>query len=165
MPTLNIEGRNVTVDDSFLKLSPNEQNSTVDEIKKSLGPAPPIHIGAPDGSVIEFPGDTSDETIKSVMAKHYPAPVAPAKASADERAGEIAADVAKSGGVGLAKGAIGLAGTVGDWSDILAKGSQKASNFIADKIGIDRGPQAGDTITVRLTGVPLSAHARGAALS
>jgi hypothetical protein len=35
--TLNIEGRKVQVDDSFLKLSPEQQNATVDEIAKSLG--------------------------------------------------------------------------------------------------------------------------------
>lgn len=36
--------------------------------------ADPIRIGAPDGSVIEFPAGTSDDTIKTVMAKNYPAP-------------------------------------------------------------------------------------------
>jgi hypothetical protein len=41
MATLNIEGRRVTVDDSFLKLSPDQQQSTVDDIASSLaGPAP-----------------------------------------------------------------------------------------------------------------------------
>src|SRR5688500_18863584 len=36
MPSLTVNGRTVTVDDSFLKLSPDEQNATVDEIAKSL---------------------------------------------------------------------------------------------------------------------------------
>jgi hypothetical protein len=36
MPTLNIGGHNVTVGDEFLKLSPDQQNATVDEIAKSL---------------------------------------------------------------------------------------------------------------------------------
>lgn len=36
MPTLNIEGHQVQVDDSFLQLSPDQQNATVDEIAKSL---------------------------------------------------------------------------------------------------------------------------------
>ena len=40
MPTLNISGRRVTVDDSFLKLSPEQQNATVDEIARSLGVIP-----------------------------------------------------------------------------------------------------------------------------
>lgn len=37
MPTLNIEGQKVKVDDSFLQLSPEEQNATVEEIAQSLG--------------------------------------------------------------------------------------------------------------------------------
>jgi hypothetical protein len=37
MPTLNIDGRTVQVDDSFLKLSADQQNATVDEIAKSFG--------------------------------------------------------------------------------------------------------------------------------
>lgn len=37
MTTLNIEGKKVTVDDSFLKLSPEEQNRTVDEIAAEIG--------------------------------------------------------------------------------------------------------------------------------
>lgn len=37
MPTLNIQGRRVKVDDSFLQLSPEEQNRTVDEIASQIG--------------------------------------------------------------------------------------------------------------------------------
>lgn len=37
MATLDINGQHVTVDDSFLKLSPDEQQSTVDHIAASLG--------------------------------------------------------------------------------------------------------------------------------
>lgn len=40
MPTLDIEGRKVTVDDSFLKLSADDQHATVDEIAKSFAAAP-----------------------------------------------------------------------------------------------------------------------------
>ncbi|NEX00108.1 hypothetical protein DY467_25375 [Rhodopseudomonas sp. BR0G17] len=36
MPTLNIEGRRIRVDDSFLSLSPDQQNDAVDEIATSL---------------------------------------------------------------------------------------------------------------------------------
>lgn len=36
MPTLNIEGRKVTVDDSFLTLTPEQQNATVEEIAASF---------------------------------------------------------------------------------------------------------------------------------
>lgn len=38
MPTLEINGQRVAVDDSFLKLSPDEQQSTVDHIAASLSP-------------------------------------------------------------------------------------------------------------------------------
>ena len=40
MATLTINGRQVTVDDSFLKLSPEQQEATVDEIAASMGNAP-----------------------------------------------------------------------------------------------------------------------------
>lgn len=37
MPILNINGQRVTVDDSFMSLSPEQQSATVDEIAASLG--------------------------------------------------------------------------------------------------------------------------------
>lgn len=49
MPTLNIEGQRIKVSDDFLKLSPEDQNATVDEIAKSLKIAPK----APDAPPIE----------------------------------------------------------------------------------------------------------------
>lgn len=56
MATLKINGQNVTVDDSFLKLPPDQQNATVDEIAQKLGaqgspaPAAPSAPGTmPDG--------------------------------------------------------------------------------------------------------------------
>lgn len=43
MATLTINGRRVKVDDSFLSLSPEQQNATVDEIAQSLGgPSPEV---------------------------------------------------------------------------------------------------------------------------
>jgi hypothetical protein len=58
----------------------------------------------------------------------------------------VAKDIAKSAGIGTAKGSIGLAGLPGDLSNWLAKGSQAATNFIAEKTGLDPGPQAGEAI-------------------
>jgi len=47
MATLDINGQRVTVDDSFLKLSPEEQQSTVDHIAASLSPkADPVSINS-----------------------------------------------------------------------------------------------------------------------
>lgn len=53
MPTLNIGGKKVKVDDSFLKLSPEQQNATVDEIahKISAAPAAPQQASPPPGLV------------------------------------------------------------------------------------------------------------------
>lgn len=50
MTTLNINGRRVTVDDSFLSLSPEQQEVTVNEIAGQIGAAPeqaPKQSGAP----------------------------------------------------------------------------------------------------------------------
>jgi hypothetical protein len=44
MTTLNINGQHVTVDDSFLSLSPDEQHSTVEEIASRLTPADPVSV-------------------------------------------------------------------------------------------------------------------------
>lgn len=53
MAKLTINGQSVTVDDSFLSLSPEQQDATVDEIAASMGgapqtPAPPMRPGTPE---------------------------------------------------------------------------------------------------------------------
>jgi len=58
----------------------------------------------------------------------------------------VAKDVVKSAAIAVPQALIGLAGLPGDVSNLLAKGSQAATNFIADKIGIDPGPQAAETM-------------------
>jgi len=66
MPTLNIGGRRVKVDDSFLSLSPDQQNATVEEIAASFtapaepamqsDPAPAYDaMGAPTGAEARTP--------------------------------------------------------------------------------------------------------------
>lgn len=45
MPTLQIGDKSVQVDDSFLKLSPEQQNATVEEIAKSIGVSQPKDSG------------------------------------------------------------------------------------------------------------------------
>ena len=66
MPTLNIGGRRVKVDDSFLSLSPDQQNATVEEIAASFtapaepamqsDPAPAYDaMGAPTGAEARAP--------------------------------------------------------------------------------------------------------------
>lgn len=79
-------------------------------------------------------------------------------------ASSTALDVAKSAGVGVARGAIALGGLVGDISNFGAKGIKKASDFVADQTGMDRyvPPQDGsvldniptsDSITKAIEGV------------
>jgi hypothetical protein len=73
MAMLNIEGRTVNVDDSFLKLSPEQQNATVDEIASSLkakpsegssfgGVARSLGTGLAEGAIglAGLPGDLSN---------------------------------------------------------------------------------------------------------
>lgn len=50
MPTLNIEGRRVKVDDSFLSLSPEQQQKTVEQIAAQIGVKPKASQGSTDTS-------------------------------------------------------------------------------------------------------------------
>ena len=59
---------------------------------------------------------------------------------------DIATDVAKSTAIGTVEGGLGIAGMAGDLSNLLAKGSQKATDFIAEKTGLDPGPRAAETV-------------------
>ena len=47
MPVLTIGDKSVTVGDEFLKLSPDQQNATVDEIAASIGAKPAAAPAAP----------------------------------------------------------------------------------------------------------------------
>ena len=57
----------------------------------------------------------------------------------------VGADAVKSIASGLGSGTIGTLGLPGNISNMLAHGSQSATNFLADKFGFDRGPQIGNT--------------------
>lgn len=61
MATLNINGQKVKVDDSFLSLSPEQQNATVDEISKSL---PAMH-GATGSGVPAAPASHNDGALNA----------------------------------------------------------------------------------------------------
>lgn len=58
----------------------------------------------------------------------------------------VAADVAKSGGVGLAKGAIAGIGAPGDLSDLLSEGSKAAADYIGGKLGLEKSPELGPAV-------------------
>lgn len=58
---------------------------------------------------------------------------APAMSAAD-----TAWDAVKSLGIGAAKGTLGVAGMAGDLTDLGAKGIEKASNYVNDRLGLPR---------------------------
>ncbi len=114
MPMLNIEGRQVKVDDSFLKMSPDQQHATVDEIASSFKSSPspqlvPGQNGAPSRLVMNMGGSQA-------------APESPG----------IAEDVAKSAGIGVVKGGVGTVGAAGDVRELLSHGV----DYAAEKLGI-----------------------------
>lgn len=90
---------------------------------------------------------------KEEFAKKIELEAAPPKPELS--AGETAADVAKSGGIGLVKGGIGLAGMAGDLTDLGAKGLEHASNYISDKLGMERYKRPEQTSV--LNNIPTSA--------
>lgn len=66
----------------------------------------PVRIEAPNGEIVEFPDGTPDDTIVGVMKREYGE-----KSSA-------AGDVAKSAGIGLAKGVIGIPALPGNLENL-----------------------------------------------
>jgi len=102
MATLNINGRKVKVDDSFLSLSPEEQNATVDEIAASLGSSPASEAAASKAGRIE----------------QQTPPVDAAKAERD-----------KYYSSGIYAGAYNPLGTIAKSVDALSSGAQRAPLF------------------------------------
>lgn len=86
---------------------------------------PVFDITAPNGKQYEIEGPNAEGALAALQQHLGPEP-------------STAEDVAKSGGIGLAKGAIGLAGALGDLTDLGAKGIEHASNFVSDKLGAER---------------------------
>ena len=89
---------------------------------------PVFDITAPNGKQYEIEGPNAEGALAALQQHLGPEP-------------SMAEDVAKSGGIGLAKGAIGLAGGPGDISNLLAIGSKKAGDYIGDKLGFGSSPE------------------------
>jgi hypothetical protein len=94
-------------------------------------------------TIVEFPDNTPREVMQAALQKQFGKQQEPSQA----------VDVAKSAGVGVGKGLIGLAGMVGDLSDLGAAGIEKATNFVTDKLGMERG-QTGDRSRSVLNNIP-----------
>lgn len=99
MPTLNIEGRKVTVDDAFLKLSPEEQSAAVDEIATTLRPDKYQQAAIDDQASGKPSGETRGAAM-SVLKTLLPAPVqaaAGAVGAVDDATGGYLSDLARMG--------------------------------------------------------------------
>lgn len=119
MATLDIEGRRVNVDDSFLKLSPEQQNETVMHIAASLnvGSGPkPKQVSQPQydpmGNAI---GGTED-------VRPFEQSRSPAVAQSD--------DILKGAAGGLVRGAAGLAGLPALAADYLTQASDRIAQRV-----------------------------------
>ena len=86
----------------------------------------PQKIDVPGMGIVEFPDGMTDDAIASAIKANMPAPTSTTE------------DVLKSGGVGLAKGGIGLLGAVGDLSALGSKGIEAATNYVSDMLGVER---------------------------
>lgn len=131
MATLNINGRRVTVDDSFLQLSPEQQEATVNEIAASFAPQQ------------EQP-EAEDPQMLAEMSR---------LSNPEMTWGQTAADVAKAGGAGVARGIAGLAGLPGTIADL----GGSAGEWLMSKAGLPTRSQVMQNIGINDTGNVLSA--------
>lgn len=92
-------------------------------------------VSMPDGAQVSFPDDMPAEQIRSLIAEKFPQAVNDVNP---------VADIAKSAGVGLAKGGIGVAGLLGDARSLLSSGVSAAT----DAMGLpqDKVQQFKDTM-------------------
>lgn len=107
MATLNIQGKRVKVDDSFLQLSPEDQAKTVDEIAGQIGVSP------------EVPNATAPSDAPSTKQDRLPASdVDQAKAARDDYYSR-----------GIYAGAYNPLGSIAKTVDAFASGAQRAPLF------------------------------------
>lgn len=106
MATLEINGRRVSVDDSFLSLSPEDQQRTVEDIAAQLG-GPAQEATTPERSL----GQTIYENVIGSGEVDSPG----------ERLGQAIQETGRAFFPGLARGAaelVGLPGTIGELADV-----------------------------------------------
>lgn len=94
---------------------------------------PTFQFTSPEGKSysVQGPDGATPEQAFQILQTQIGGSPAPA-------AGSSVAGVAKSLGTGLAEGGIGLAGMAGDLTDLGAKGIEAASNYVNDKLGLQR---------------------------
>lgn len=129
MPSLNIEGRTVNVDDSFMKLSPDQQNDAVDEIATSMRTSG--HLPAASGggqqrqlSMPQYDAMGSPTGGTELVSQPTETPRGPPSQMGD---------IVKSIGGGLVRGAAGTVGmvtdTVPNFVNMIANKAEQISNW------------------------------------
>lgn len=83
-----------------------------------------IEIEVPGHGVVEFPDGTNQATMEKALQTRF-----------SPSAGDVATDVAKSGGVGVGKGILQALGSFGDADAIIQKGASKGVSALAPYIG------------------------------
>jgi hypothetical protein len=85
-----------------------------------------IEVELPDGRVLEI--DTDDATVAATAARKF---------ITVKEGPSVGADVAKSAGIGIAKGGVGLVGSPGDLTELGAMGIDKAVTGVGKLFGQD----------------------------
>lgn len=112
---------------------------------------PTFEIQAPDGGTYHVDGPDESGALAALRKMHGAAP------TTMDGVKSTALDVAKSAGVGVGKGVIGLGGAVGDLTDLGAKGLEHATNYVTDKLGMERYQPPQPRATSVLNNIPTSA--------
>jgi len=136
MATLNVNGRRVTVDDSFLQLSPEQQEATVNEIAASFGQSQPQPMQ-------EQFATAEDPAMLAEMS---------ALSNPEMTWGQTAADALKAGGAGVARGVAGLAGLPGAIADL----GGGAAEWAMRQAGLPTRTEAMQNLGIQDTGNVLS---------
>lgn len=135
MPILEINGRRVEVDDSFLSMTPEQQNATVDEIARSFGGAPAQQSAAPRSQTVEdfqrgtgaFSADPAMPAEQRQLPGQPPAP----SSIMDQLGRSLQINLQ-----GVGRGAAGLAGLPFDMAglgvDLGLAGVEKGINLFRD---------------------------------
>jgi hypothetical protein len=107
----------------------------------------PIKVSTPSGASIEFPDGTDAATITRVMSGQAPQPSSAPAQAPSMSVGEIAGDVAKSAGIGLAQGAIGIGTLPGNLEQLGRLGINKGAELMGYEAPVSPGtflPNYGD---------------------
>ena len=110
---------------------------------------------------LKLPPEQQHATVQEIASSQPQRGNVSVKPYSGASAGETALDVAKSAGVGLGKGIIGIGGMIGDASDALAAGANWAGNKIAGAMGFEPSPLPDKANTINRY-VPTSSDIQGA---